>query len=91
MRLLKGSGIDGLVGIKEVNFWNGIFILRPLLIFKKAQLKEYLSKNFINYFNQYNPVHYSICMTNGNPNPFVSFDLWNENGFIENLQVLFLC
>ena len=50
MRLLKGSGIDGLVGIKEVNFWNGIFILRPLLIFKKAQLKEYISKNLINYF-----------------------------------------
>ena len=50
MRLLKGSGIDGLVGIKEVNFWNGIFIVRPLLIFKKAQLKEYISKNFINYF-----------------------------------------
>jgi tRNA(Ile)-lysidine synthase len=50
MRLLKGSGIDGLVGIKEVNFWNGIFIVRPLLIFEKAQLKEYISKNFINYF-----------------------------------------
>jgi len=50
MRLLKGSGIDGLVGMKEINFWNGIFILRPLLIFKKAKLKEYMSKNFINYF-----------------------------------------
>jgi tRNA(Ile)-lysidine synthase len=50
MRLLKGSGIDGLAGMKEVNFWNGIFILRPLLIFKKVQLKEYISENLINYF-----------------------------------------
>jgi len=50
MRLLKGSGIDGLVGVKEVNFWNGIFIIRPLLIFKKVELKKYISKNYIKYF-----------------------------------------
>ena len=50
MRLLRGSGIDGLVGVKEVNFWNGIFIVRPLLIFKKVQLKKYISKNYIKYF-----------------------------------------
>ena len=50
MRLLRGSGIDGLVGIKEINFWNGIFIIRPLLIFKKEQLKKYLKKERIIIF-----------------------------------------
>ena len=50
MRLHRGSGIDGLVGMKEVNFWNGIYIIRPLLIFQKAQLKKYILKNNINYY-----------------------------------------
>ena len=50
MRLLRGSGIDGLVGIKEVNFWKGIFIIRPLLIFQKEQLKKYILQKKINYF-----------------------------------------
>ena len=50
MRLIRGSGIDGLVGVKEVNFWNGIFIIRPLLIYKKEHLKNYIEKKNINYF-----------------------------------------
>ena len=53
MRLNKGSGIDGLVGVKEVNFWNGIFIIRPLLIFQKLELKKYIYKNFINYYEDH--------------------------------------
>ena len=40
MRLIRGSGIDGLLGIKESQWWNGIYIIRPLLIFKKEQLKK---------------------------------------------------
>ena len=35
MRSSKNSGIDGLSGMKTITFWNGIFILRPLLKFSK--------------------------------------------------------
>ena len=50
MRLLRGSGVDGLVGIKAINFWNGIFIIRPLLIFQKEQFLKYAKKNSIFFF-----------------------------------------
>ena len=50
MRLTRGSGIDGLIGIKEINFWNGIYIIRPLLIFRKEKIEEYIKINNINYF-----------------------------------------
>ena len=53
MRLIRGSGIDGLVGVKETNFWNGIFIIRPLLIFQKEQLKQYINKNYIKFFEDF--------------------------------------
>ena len=51
MRLKRGSGIDGLQGIKEINFWNGILIIRPLLIFKKEIIKNYIKKHNINFYN----------------------------------------
>ena len=73
----------------EKNNLISLFLLFFLIIILLVISEQYICDK--NYFNQYNPVHYSICMTNGNPNPFVSFDLWNENGFIENLQALFLC
>ena len=38
-------------GIKEINFWNGIFIIRPLLIFKKEKLKNYVEQNNIKFFD----------------------------------------
>ncbi len=50
MRLTRGSGIDGLLGIKESQWWNGIYIIRPLLIFKKEQLKRYIYNNNITFF-----------------------------------------
>jgi tRNA(Ile)-lysidine synthase len=51
MRLIRGSGIDGLLGIKESQWWNGIYIIRPLLIFKKEQLKSYVNDNNITFFD----------------------------------------
>ena len=73
----------------EKNNLISIFLLFFLIIVLLVISEQYFCDK--NYFNQYNPVHYTICKSNGNQNPFVSFDLWNENGFIENLQVLFLC
>ena len=41
MRFKKNSGLDGLQGMQSVKFWNGILIIRPLLVFKKKQLRTF--------------------------------------------------
>ncbi len=50
MRLLKDSAIDGLSGMSEIINWNGVVILRPLIFFKKKQIKKYVINNNITYF-----------------------------------------
>lgn len=44
-RLARGSGLDGLTGMKDSTIVNTITILRPLLQFKKSELITYLQKN----------------------------------------------
>ena len=50
MRFAKNSGLEGLQGMQSVVFWKGIFIIRPLLIFKKKQLRTFIDQNYINFF-----------------------------------------
>ena len=50
MRSIKGSGIDGLVGMQETILWNGILIIRPLIFFKKNQIIKYVKENNIKFF-----------------------------------------
>ena len=50
MRLIRGSGIEGLLGMKDLHFWKGIFVIRPLLNFKKEDLIKYVKKNKITFF-----------------------------------------
>ena len=50
MRIIKGSALDGLSGMNEITSWNGIFIIRPLLSYKKKQIKNYVSNKKIYYF-----------------------------------------
>ncbi len=50
MRIIKGSALDGLSGMNEITPWNGIFIIRPLLSYKKKQIKNYVRSKQINYF-----------------------------------------
>ena len=50
MRFTKNSGLDGLQGMQSIKFWNGILIIRPLLVFKKKQLKTFVDQNNINFF-----------------------------------------
>ena len=50
MRSVKGSGIDGLVGMQEKIMWNGVLIIRPLIFFKKNQVIRYVKKNNIIFF-----------------------------------------
>ena len=48
MRLIKKSGLEGLQGMQSISVWNGIFLIRPLLIFKKKELSSYVvSKNIV--------------------------------------------
>jgi tRNA(Ile)-lysidine synthase len=44
MRLSKGSGPEGLVGIKEHIKWNDLLIIRPLLKSTSLELKNYLEE-----------------------------------------------
>ncbi len=50
MRIIKGSALDGLSGMNDITLWNGIFIIRPLLSYKKKQIKNYVRSKKINYF-----------------------------------------
>ena len=50
MRMSKKSGLDGLSGMSEINLWNGVFIIRPLLFYTKKQIKNYVINKKINYF-----------------------------------------
>ena len=50
MRIIKGSALDGLSGMNDITSWNGIFIIRPLLSYKKKQIKNYVRSKKIYYF-----------------------------------------
>ncbi len=50
MRITKGSALDGLTGMNEITPWNGIFIIRPLLSYRKKQIKNYVRNKKIIYF-----------------------------------------
>ena len=50
MRITRGSALDGLSGMNEITSWNGIFIIRPLLSYKKKQIKNYVRNKKIYYF-----------------------------------------
>ncbi|MCR4716615.1 MAG: tRNA lysidine(34) synthetase TilS [Lachnospiraceae bacterium] len=48
-RLARGTGSDGLAGIRETNTKAGICYLRPLLNARKAELVEYLNSEGLSY------------------------------------------
>ena len=58
MRSSRNSGIDGLSGMKTMTFWNGIFILRPLLKFSKNEIVEYANNKNIKFYED--PSNYSL-------------------------------
>ena len=49
MRLMKSSGFNGLIGIKEVARWKEIKVLRPLLKIKKIEILNFLARKKIPY------------------------------------------
>tara|TARA_B100000900_G_scaffold288660_1_gene247619 strand:+ start:336 stop:1628 length:1293 start_codon:yes stop_codon:yes gene_type:complete len=50
MRFTRDSALDGLVGMNEISSWNGIFIIRPLMYYKKEQIKNFVRYKKINCF-----------------------------------------
>ena len=50
MRSSKNSGIEGLSGMKTITFWNGIFILRPLLKFSKNEIVQYANNENVKFY-----------------------------------------
>ena len=49
MRLVRGSTLEGYAGLKMISERNNYFILRPLLMYTKAEIKNYADKNNIPY------------------------------------------
>ena len=50
LRILRGSGIDGVSGIDALTVMNEIKIIRPLLSFKKIQILDFLKKEKLIWF-----------------------------------------
>ena len=50
IRLFRGSGLDGLSPMQEISEMNGVQILRPFLEISKDELKNYLIKKNISWF-----------------------------------------
>ncbi|RZB12714.1 tRNA lysidine(34) synthetase TilS [Ehrlichia minasensis] len=51
IRLERGSGLDGLAGMQECTYLNGICILRPLLSVSRIELLQYANQNNISWIN----------------------------------------
>ena len=49
MRLLKGSGLQGLIGMRLIKNWQHFKIIRPLLIFSKKEILDYNFSNKLEY------------------------------------------
>ena len=49
MRLARGSGPDGLAGLKRISHVNGITFIRPLLDLRDADLKVFLSQRGLSW------------------------------------------
>lgn len=49
MRLARGSGAEGLAGLKQISRVKGITFIRPLLNVRDAQLREYLRERGIGW------------------------------------------
>lgn len=49
MNIIKGTGLDGLAGIKVTRCWKGIVLVRPLLEIGKDEILDYCSENEIDY------------------------------------------
>ena len=50
LRILRGSGIDGISGMSFCSVINNINIVRPLLIFKKEAVIQFLSQKNLIFF-----------------------------------------
>lgn len=49
MNIIKGTGLDGLAGIKAIRPWRGIVLVRPLLEISKDEILDYCEENGIDH------------------------------------------
>ena len=102
MRSSRNSGIDGLSGMKTITFWNGIFILRPLLKFSKNEIVQYANYKNIkfyedpsNYLLKYERVRIrqELNQIKNNKWKTISNDLFklgmNCNKLLNNINIVF--
>ena len=84
MRLNKGSGLKGLIGMKIVNDWQGIKIIRPLMIFKKKLIIQYIFEK--NLFHVIDPSNDNIKFERVSTRKLLKkIDSQSENSFTASL------
>lgn len=64
MNLARGSGLDGLSGIKPVSELDGIMIIRPMLDISKEEILDYLRSNNIDW--QEDPTNHDESISHRN-------------------------
>jgi tRNA(Ile)-lysidine synthase len=83
MNLARGSGLDGLSGIKEKTNINGIDIIRPLLNVEKSDLQKYLICRKINWIQD--PSNYNEKFTRVKIRKFIDQHLMEGLGLKKNI------
>jgi tRNA(Ile)-lysidine synthase len=51
LNIMRGTGIDGLVGIREYSIRSGVDIIRPMLSFSRYDIEKYLEAHSISWVN----------------------------------------
>jgi tRNA(Ile)-lysidine synthase len=51
MNIMRGTGIEGLIGIREIMEFNGMKLVRPMLTFSRDEIEKHLQLYGINWIN----------------------------------------
>ncbi len=51
IRIIRGTGVDGLAAMKQLQVKRGVRIIRPMLAVKRAQVEEFLSSRGLEWVN----------------------------------------
>ncbi len=90
MNIMRGSGIDGLVGIRESSLIGDINLLRPVLHFSRDQIIQYLKDNNIRWIEDPSNDNekYERVKIRKLIRIISSSNLVNSNNFISRLNLL---
>jgi len=51
LQMLRGTGVDGAAGIRQISVFNSTYLVRPLLRFSREEIESYASDNNLTWVN----------------------------------------